>query len=658
MEVAERKPTRWGRILAFSLIGIGLLVVLIVGGAWFVARTELRPFLEQRLTQMLDRPVTIGTLDVTWRNPLIVEMSDLHLANASWGSTPDMGSVKSVSAEIDVKPLLSGRLRFLKLVIVGPTVTLERDPKGTGNWLFGQRASGSDEKTPPPQPDNDSQSKDKLANDGQDSAASFDQAADNIVPRGRSMFPTLLDFTLQDGKITYRTFRGHILRIDLDQIRIATTGDDQPVDLDATGAYNGSKLALKTKMHSFDEMRDASKPFGTVAEITRQSVKIDFDGTLMDPINADGAKGKLTINVGKLNDLLTVFGTKMAANPAVTLQGHLTHAGDIWHLADGSAQFGGNPLTGHVTVHEGSHGSSDDIDLALAFQKLNLDPLLSSGDQKKSSGGSDDWMKQPLTTPDKTSPRLTAKVSADQVKYNSVTLGAVDLSARIAPGEMSLAPSSITYAGVPVQVSASLKPADSGSRLTAEATAKGVDAVALMKAFGSTTNDLSGKLSAGMKLTLTGKTVQDGLKTSTGGAVLSMTNGRVSRDVLEKASMDLRNVFRKGEGTVQVTCLLGVMRLQNGIGQLDPLRLRTSQAVINGKGRVDFLHQTLDLTLQSDKKTTDFLALDIPVRLSGPWQKPGIELMGKSPQPKSAAAKLDDLSPGLRDIAAGNACRQ
>ena len=74
---------------------------VILGGAWYVARTELRPFLEQHLSQKLDRRVTIGSLDVTWNDPLRVEMTDLHLANASWGSTPDMGTVKSVSAVID-----------------------------------------------------------------------------------------------------------------------------------------------------------------------------------------------------------------------------------------------------------------------------------------------------------------------------------------------------------------------------------------------------------------------------------------------------------------------------------------------------------------------------------------------------------------------------
>jgi uncharacterized protein involved in outer membrane biogenesis len=652
MDVTEHKPIRWGRILAFSLIGIALLVALALGGAWYIARTELRPFIEQRLSRMLDRQMTIGTLDVTWSNPLRVEMSDLHLANAAWGSTPDMGSVKSVSAVIDVKPLFSGKLRFLKLVISGPVLVLERDTKGNGNWRFKDAGSGT-EKSGTEKTGTEKTETQPAKSDG---GPSFDDGAKNVVPSGRDQFPVLLDFTLQDGKVSYRTFSGHVLKIDLDQVQIKTTGDDQPVELDATGAYNGTKLAMAAHLQSFDDLHDNTKPFGTAVTITHQSAKVTFDGTMMDPINADGARGKLTVDADKLSDLLAVFGDKLSADPPAALQGHLTRAGDIWHLGEASGKLAGNPLTGQVTLHEGSRGESDDIDLAVAFKQLNLGPLLS--DKSKKPTGGDDWTKQSLQTPDKTAPRLTAKLSADQVKYQDLTFGAVDLSARIAPGEISLAPSTITYAGVPVHVTGALKPADEGGRLDAQVTAKDADAATIMKSLGSTTNDLSGKISAGITLSLTGKTVGQGLKAGTGGAVLSMTNGRVSRDVLEKASTDLRNVFRKGEGTAQVTCLLGVMRLKSGIGVVDPLRLRTSQAVINGKGKVDFLHQTLDLTLRSDRKSTDFLALDIPIHLSGAWQNPSVDLKKTPPQPSPPAAKLDDLSAVLRDIAAGNACHQ
>jgi hypothetical protein len=62
--------------------------------------------------------------------------------------------------------------------------------------------------------------------------------------------------------------------------------------------------------------------------------------------------------------------------------------------------------------------------------------------------------------------------------------------------------------------------------------------------------------------------------------------------------------------------------------------------------------------MRSDRKTTDFLALDIPIQISGPWKNPATTPTKNAPQPNAQAARLDDLSPTLRDIAAGNACHQ
>jgi uncharacterized protein involved in outer membrane biogenesis len=617
------------KIIGFSLAGIALLLVLILAGAWFVARTELRPFAERRLTQMLDRQVTIGSLDVTWQNPLQVEIGDVHLANQSWGSTPDMGSIKSISALIDARALLAGHLRFLKLTIMQPVLVLERDPQGIGNWRFGASANRKEEKQ-------------------------SDNAA--VEPTGRSDFPILLDFTLQDGKVSYRTYSGHILRVDLDQVTINTTGDDQPVDLKAGGAYNGGTLALVAKTHSFNELHDTAKPFGTTLTLSRQSAKLTFDGTMIDPLDVDGADGVLSAETARLSDILEIFHTKLSADPPAALQGRLTRQDDLWHLTEAAGKLADNTLTGHMTLREGRHGQGDDIDVATDFKSLDLGPLLAGDGTQKSSGGSGNWQQQPLETPDKTAPHLTARLTADDVVYKDVKLGAVDLNGHLAPGDITVAPSSLTYAGVPLKIAGTLTPAGDGGKLSAEATTAGIDAATLLKSLGSTSRDLSGKISAGVSLVLTGKTVQEGLKASKGGAVLSMTNGRISRDLLEKASTDLRNVFRKGEGTAQVVCLLGVMHLQNGIGQLSPLRLQTSQAVINGQGRIDFLHESLDITLQSDHKTTDFLALDIPLHLTGPWQQPAVDISGKSVKVKPAALMMDDLSPALRGIAGGNAC--
>ncbi len=150
--------------------------------------------------------------------------------------------------------------------------------------------------------------------------------------------------------------------------------------------------------------------------------------------------------------------------------------------------------------------------------------------------------------------------------------------------------------------------------------------------------------------------MRQGLRNSDGDIVLSMTSGRISRDFLEKASTDLRSIFRNGKGSARISCLLGVMQLHNGLGTVQTLRLQTGEATLNGKGRVDFLRQNLDLILQSEAKSTGFFALDLPVRINGNWHQPEVDLSGKSVAPRPIVAASQTMSSGLRHIVAANSC--
>jgi uncharacterized protein involved in outer membrane biogenesis len=73
---------------------------------------------------------------------------------------------------------------------------------------------------------------------------------------------------------------------------------------------------------------------------------------------------------------------------------------------------------------------------------------------------------------------------------------------------------------------------------------------------GSDGGEIRGRLDGGVTLDMTGKTLGAALKTSRGAAIMTMTDGDVARELLERVSTDLRTVFRAGEGRVPVTCLL------------------------------------------------------------------------------------------------------
>jgi uncharacterized protein involved in outer membrane biogenesis len=599
--------------------------------------------------------VQIGAFQLHLGDPLRLDLRDLHLANAGWGSTPDMLSIRQLDAEIDARALLAGRLRFRKLVLVDPVLVLERNPDGIGNWHVARLAGST-------------------ATDGDKAVESrpfdVDLATGKVAASStRAHFPTLLDVTLHGGKISYRTSSGHVLKIDLDQVAITTGDDDQPVQLAAKGAYNGAALSLQAQLQSFIAFRDAARPFGVDVTLVRQSAVVRFNGTLIDPLNVDGAVGPLTVAATRLNDLLTAVGTSLSIDPALEVTGQLTHDGDLWALTavkgrlgdkqNGDNKLGDNQLGGQVRLREGGRGQSDDIALDLRFKALDLDALLATGAPSTPSAKSQSWLDQPFETPDKASPRVVAKLGADSLVYGGAKLTAIDLSGRLGPGEITLEHGAANLAGMQVQLAAGLKPAAGGGRLDASLRLDQADAATLVAMLGGKPGDLSGKLSGGASGSLQGGTLRQGLQHSKGSAVLSMTAGRISRDLLEKASTDIRTVFRNGTGTARISCLLGVLQLKDGVGSLQTLRLETGEATLNATGRVDFLRQNLDLVLQSDAKSTGFFALDLPVRIQGDWHRPAIDLKGggKSPVAAPASAPEAMMAPDLRAIIAANSCR-
>ncbi|HVI91456.1 MAG TPA: AsmA-like C-terminal region-containing protein [Dongiaceae bacterium] len=619
-----------------------LLLVAAIGAAWFIATMDYRPFAAQRLSAMLGRQVKIGGLATHWSGalkgePLAIEMQDLHVANIPGGSAPDMMTVKSIAARLDVRALLQSRLVFQQLRIDQPVLVLERDAAGHGNWQFGDPG--------------------KAANDQQQNLdLEAEPRPDAVEPVGRRDFPILLDFILTDGQLSYRTFHDHILRITLHQVAIKTGGEDQPVNIEASGAYNDAEMTLQAVTGSFRDLHATDKPLPADFTLARQSAKLHFKGTLVDPLNVDGADGALHVETQKLDGILTVFRTQIGIDPAAALDTHLTRQGDLWRLADAKGDLGGNAFAGQFKLLEGRRGGNDRMKLEARFDELALDKLLAA-DKETPDKKAGNWRDISLQAPDKTSPYLATMLSATKLTYQSMSAQDITLQGSLAPDKIVLDSARLTLSGVPLQLTGTLASKQDGGRLAAVLQMKDAEFQALAKLLGNAPPALSGKISGGIDLALQGKTLSDGLKSNSGSAVLSMQNGRISRDLLEKASTDLRNVFRKGEGTAVVNCLLAVMHLQNGIGQVAPAKLRSTAATLNAAGRVDFRNQTLDLTLQSDRNSTGFLALDLPVRLRGSWSQPKVDLL-RGGGPAVASSALGDLPPALQGVAVANSCKQ
>jgi uncharacterized protein YhdP len=211
-------------------------------------------------------------------------------------------------------------------------------------------------------------------------------------------------------------------------------------------------------------------------------------------------------------------------------------------------------------------------------------------------------------------------------------------------------------AGTTFEANGTAKSDGKATRLHVVAGLPGADLSALLKTVGAETKEIAGQVSARIQLDATAGKLGDVLAHGEGSAVFAMTDGKVSRDVLEKASADLRTIFRKGEGMSPVECLLGIASVKNGIAQVAPLVLRTPEATLTGGGTIDLGKRTVDLTIRSDPKSTGFFALDLPIRISGLLDAPKAAPDSKSKFQPSLA--LPDLPKPIRKVAEESRCLQ
>jgi len=607
------------RLVAIVILSLLLVLVLVAGGAMlWVTSLDYRSLAERKGSEALGRKVTIGALKIGWGDPLTIELRDLRVANAPWGTRPEMVKLEHLYAQIDVRALLKGTIRYRRLDVTRPDILLERDAKGSGNWKFAGGAS----------------------------SGGF-----AIMPKDRTQFPSLLDFTLHDATITYRTSSGKPLVIALKQAAVQSPGEDQPVTLSADGAYNDLPATLKATTDSFITLRDGSAPFGEDFTLANADSSIAFKGRLMNPLDFDLIdKAALTIDSKNFGKLLEAFDAGLPAEFPVKLNGELSRQGNHWQIDGIQGALAENPVTGRFVLDEAQRGGTDKMAIKARSDTLVLDSLL--GKSKPSKSG--DWKSIALQLPEKTAPEIHADLAAGRLKYGKTTLADFALVATAAPGSADIDSVKFAMAGTTFEANGTAKSDGKTTRLHVNAGLPGGNLSDLLKTLDAETDQIAGEISARIALDASGTKLGEALAHADGSAVFAMIDGKVSRDVIEKASVDLRTVFRKGKGMSAVKCLLGVATVKNGIAQVSPLILRTPDATLTGGGTIDLQKNALDLTIRSDPKSTGFFALDLPIRISGALDAPSAAPDSKSKFKANLA--LPDLPKAIRQVAEHSGC--
>ncbi len=589
---------------------VGLLLALPVVALLALPHINLAGLAAGRLSARLGRSVTVGALHVTPGWAWSLELRDAAIANIEGGSAPELLRLARLTAELAPLSLLSRPILLHRAEAEGLSVLLERDAAGRRNWRFSGDPAG------PAIP---------LAGE----------------PPDRSGLPLIGTIRLTDSRVVVRTRSGKALETRLDEVAFQAAGPEAPIAVTMHGAYQGVPLRLEGEVGTPRSLRAGREPVRMAFAITGHETRLSFDGTAADPLNFDRLAGRLALQG---SSPATLFGGGQAPAIGFDVAGPAIHEGETWRLTEGRGQIDGAALEAPVLeLVEGLDGAVDRIRAEARLARLDLARL---------GGGSGGSPSLALGRPD---PEFRVNVSVGEMLAAGQRATDLRIAAQLTEQWLAVEEATATVQGGHLNLRGRLEPARGGGRILADASLLGATLDSVRRAAGVAPLPLSGTLEAYAHVDASGATLERALDAGTIGLVVGLSGGRMAREVVEAASIDVRALFRTARGTVPLTCGLAVLSVRGGRGELAPLRLRAATGTIVGLGHIDLGRGTLDVVAGTERDTTSATALDVPIRLSGPIRDPHIA-PGAWPAAGRGVGVVQGLPVQLRDQAEQNAC--
>ncbi len=591
-----------------SLIKAFLVVVvaLVVAAVAFLESLDFNTYkrlIAGEVERVTGRTLTMqGSLKLSLFPVPALSTKGVTLANAKWGSRPNMLRIGELDAEVDLWPLLyGGRVNINRLVLKNADLLLETDAKGRSNWLF----QAPHQKLPA-----------KLSKSG------------SMSPQTIPDFDRLIIHNL---KVTYRNgVSGKAYSATLADFS-ATANNGAPVLLSADALYRGLPIQLTATVGPLTELFEHGRPYPVDGQISFLGMSARILGSLTDPLKGKGLNLNFSIEGHNFATLSTALDHPVRGvlpyRFAVTLVGNLGGELDLQGL---QINLGHSAVAGAGKLW--LNGSRPRIAAALTSSLLDLRPFFHNGPN----------LPTPLArvvTP-KNAPIFSAKpwpldalgvvdaditLNAGQLIIGHWNLNDVATHVTLANRNLQIVALSAGVAGGKVKMTGDLAAEQTPAALRLDGEAKGIDLASLTQMANGGGIIQTGRGDLYVAVNGEGNSMQQ---------LMANLNGRVSF-VVNKSKLDTRlfNLIGaglideiprwvSGKGGNELNCAVGRFDIRQGIATADGLLADSDKVTVRGTGAVNLGAETLDLTLSPRPKDASLVSLAIPIDVGGTFRSP------------------------------------
>jgi len=586
------------------LFAIGvLLVALVVAGIAIIKSIDFNQYkdvIAEQAKAATGRDLTIaGDLNLSLSLTPRVSVDGVTFANASWGSRPDMLSVKRFAAQMSLLPLLSGEIKINQVILEGVDVLAEKDKSGKANWEFG--AAATKRKATPAE--------------------------------GSVVLPVVNSVSMKDVNVTYKDAQaGQEYALKLASVDLRSGGLSAPLDLMIKGAVNNQSFTVGGQLGSIGAIGGGGM-FPVKLDIAALMADIGIDGKLGIAAGKPMADIKLTVNGTSLADTLNAAadlepGLKNMELPlkgAFKISSMMKLDGPTKiTLDDLSAAIGSLAVTGHVAADLG--GKRPVVDAALKTDTLNLDELLPKGDAEAAPTpvNNDDgriFPADPLPLDGLKAADARVKFKAGKIIIDGMEISDVTVNLALRNGRLSIDPLGAVVAGGKIDGGVDLDASTKVASLKIKIGATQIDYGQLLTQRGLS-DIATGKADLKIDVSGSGNSIRQIMAGLNGKTRVVTKDGKLESGALNIVSTDLLNVFNSRDDKT-IRCGVVQFNITGGMANAHAIVFETGGISVIGTGSANLADETLKIRIDPRSKKANLATVAmVPVNVTGRFAKP------------------------------------
>ncbi|MEN5061710.1 AsmA family protein [Luteimonas sp. TWI1416] len=584
-----------GRIVLGVIAVLVLLLLIFWDWNWFK-----RP-VERIVHAQTGRVLQIGgDLDVDLGRVTTVRADRLRFANADWAKDRTMAAADRLELQVEVFPLLRGRIRLPEIRLARPVLLLETNPDGGGgNWTL-----------------------DMGDGDGEPM-----QIRRLWVDDGRLRFVDAPSKTRVDVRLASRPSRAG--------------ADAAPaIAIEGDGQWSGNRFTLEGVAESPLALQDEDKPYHLDLRASAGTTHAHARGSLTAPFELRDFDLQFALSGRNLDHLYPLVGVALPDTPPYALDGRLTRDGQTWHYDGFTGKVGQSDLGGSAAFTVGGERpflKADLVSRRLDFDDLAgfiggtpdaegdtpLDPELVQREQALAAKGKV-IPDTPYELGKLRSMDADVRLRAQRINAPKLPIDDMDAHLKLEAGLLRLDPLNFGVAGGNIRSTIRMDARNDTIDTRLQASVRRVDLGGLFPDT-ALASQAVGKIGGDFTLAGTGNSVAAMLGSANGDIAVGMGKGRVSNMLVELAGIDIYETLKYLIGKdkqIPVRCAFADFGVQKGVMQSRALAFDTTDTLIVGDGRIDLGQETLDLELRPRPKDRSILALRSPLVIGGTFADP------------------------------------